>query len=247
MTQHALNHAHWPRDEFSPLAQKTPRAPRLERSRNLALLGRAGHSLALCLMIAVLHQTAFAQTGAAPEETKPQQLELEQTIVELAYGRHELSDPRYKKVYQAGREIYSLEAYQGLYSDIYHNFGFTVGIRRFVKKGQATLTLESTQLLLVPGGLGFRYVLNLNHFVPWIEVGADYVYYRETSDLRSTSGSTLGYHLQAGFYLEIPGLELLKLKIYARHSRASAEENGISVNLGGLEYGIGLALGINLF
>lgn len=219
----------------------------LHPSGNLPRPGRTRQFLALCLLTAVSLQPAFSQTGTEVKEAERQGLELERTIAEFMYSRFEPSDLRYKKVYQTGREIYSLEIYQGMYADIYHNFGFTAEIRRYAKKGHATLTQESTQLLLVPVGIGVRYVLNIDHFVPWIEVGADYVSYTETSDLRSTSGSTLGYHLQAGFYLETPGLESLKIKISIRHSKAPTEENGIRIDLGGVEYGIGLALGINLF
>ena len=83
--------------------------------------------------------------------------------------------------------------------------------------------------------------------IPFAEVGWDYFPYREESPVYTTSGSALGFHLQAGVFIPLKVLKSLKVKLYLRYSRVKTEENDLEVNLGGIEYGMGLVYGLNLF
>lgn len=172
---------------------------------------------------------------------------LEKTTIGLGYGTYKISDARYKEVYNGGREIYTLEVLQLLHTLNHHHIGLSLGFKHFTIKGKTTITQESTKLTLVPISLGFRYLVKIKHFLPWIEMGMDYYNYKESAALKTTKGSAFGYHIAGGLYFEIPRANFIKLIIYAKHTKCLATEEKIKVSLGGLEYSLGLAFGFNLY
>jgi len=172
---------------------------------------------------------------------------LEKTMIELAYGRYKISDPRYKEVYKKGKEIYTLEVLQFLQALNKHHLGLSFGVKHFTKKGKTSLTQESTQLTLIPVSLGARYLLKIKQFLPWLEIGMDYYNYKESAAIKSIEGWAFGYHVAGGCYFEIPKVKFIKLKFYVKHTKAMAKEDEIQVNLGGLEYSVGLAFGFNFY
>ena len=165
----------------------------------------------------------------------------------MSYGHYRVSDSRYNEVYSEGGAIYALEILQIIKSHHPHSLGIAAGLRFFQSTGQATLTQEETRLKLHPLTFGIRYRLKTKYVMPWIEVGADHYMYEEKSIIHDTDGSTWGYHVQGGIYVPFPGIPSLKLKFYARHTKATAKENGLNINLGGPEFSLGLAFGFNLF
>lgn len=194
-----------------------------------------------------LKLTLWLEKKIEKEEKKKERAILENTFIELGYGRYDVSDTRYKEVYQRGDKIYTLEIHHLLQAQNLHHFGISIALKRFVKKGQSTVTQEKTQLFLMPIVLGFKYLFKAGNFIPWIEIGMDLYKYKESSNIKTTSSSTFGYHIQGGLYFQIPKIEFIKLKIYAKHTKATTKENNIEVNLGGLEYGLGLAFSLKLF
>jgi len=194
-----------------------------------------------------LRTTAYFEKKTGKEEKRDNSDMLKKLMLELSYGRYKISDARYEEVYQKGREIYTSEIVRILFTQNHHHFGLAAGIKSFTKKGHATVTQETSKLTIIPIFLGLRYLLKVYNFIPWIEIGADYYLYKEKSDIKTTSGSTFGYHVQGGLYLQIPRMKFLKLKIYAKHTKAKTKENNIEVDLGGFEYSLGLAFCFNLF
>lgn len=194
-----------------------------------------------------LRTTAYFEEKIGKEEKRDNSDMLKKLMLELSYGRYKISDARYEEVYQKGREIYTSEIVRLLFTQNHHHFGLAAGIKSFTKKGHATVTQEPSKLTLIPIFLGLRYLLKVYNFIPWIEIGADYYLYKEKSDIKATSGSTFGYHVQGGFYLQIPKIDFIKLKIYAKHTKAKTKENNIEIDLGGFEYSLGLAFCFNLF
>ncbi|MDH4220145.1 MAG: hypothetical protein OEW23_15400, partial [Candidatus Aminicenantes bacterium] len=143
---------------------------------------------------------------------------LERTSIELGYGRYNISDPRYKDVYEEGREIYTLEILQLLRTQNHHHLGLATGVKHFTKKGKSTITQEGTQLTLIPISLSGRYLLKIKSFIPWVEMGMDYYHYKESATIKITEGWAWGYHIAGGCYFEIPKVKFIKLKIYLRHT-----------------------------
>jgi hypothetical protein len=172
---------------------------------------------------------------------------LEKNHIEFGYGHYDIGDIRYKKIYSQGGKVFSLELSRLVLTNKHHHVGISVGVRYFTKKGRATFTGESSSLTINPLTLGLRYFLSLNSFIPWFEIGMDHYSYKEKSEIHITNGSVFGYHLQGGLYIRIPCTKNLKVKISVKHTKALTEENNIKINLGGLEYSLGLAFGLNLF
>jgi hypothetical protein len=203
--------------------------------------------LFISLFISISSGTAGTGDSLLPVSSQSEKLDIvESTLIDLSLGRYKLVDARYKEVYGKGNEIYTLAVYQFFKTHHRHNFGLSAGIKHFVKKGHSTVTHEEAQLTLLPLFIGASYTLNLKSILPWIEMGADYCLYKEASAIKTTRGSTTGYHVQGGLMIPLPKIKNLKLKLYIRHSKLLAKEN-ITVNLGGLEYGVGLILGLDIF
>jgi hypothetical protein len=189
----------------------------------------------------------WPETKQENEQEKMDSHMLRNTLFESYYGRYEISDRRYKEVYQQGGDIFTLEISWLLKAQDQHHLGISLGIKSFTKKGQASITQEETKLRLIPIFFGCKYLFKAGNFIPWIEIGLDWYTYKERSSIKTTSNSTLGYHIQGGLYFQIPKIEFMVLRVYAKHTRAKTEENNIEVNLGGFEYGVGLAFNFNLF
>ncbi|MFC2156965.1 hypothetical protein ACFLT9_03935 [Acidobacteriota bacterium] len=191
----------------------------------------------ILILIGFLLFTCTGQTATAGS------LKLKKNSIEIGYGRFTIGDSRYKDVFKTGREIYSIEYSRSLFTIGRNNLGAIGGIRYFRKTGLATFTLEKTYLTLLPISLGGRYILDLGYFLPWIDLGMDIMIYRESSPIKKTLGFTIGPFVQAGLSVRIPYFEAFKIRASVRHSYVKARREGISVNLGGFEYSIGLAFG----
>lgn len=197
---------------------------------------------AACL-IGLFAATAISEASIADDSPHV----LEMTFIEFCLGRYNIKDPRFIRVYTSGREIFTLELFQLIAAEIPHHFGISAGLKHFRQNGRSTVTKKDSQLTLSPLFLGIKYLLSTNYFVPWLELGLDYYIYREESEVKTTEGHTFGYHFQGGVYVQFPKLRTIKLKIYLKHTRATAVEEDIEVNLGGMEYSAGISIGFNLF
>jgi hypothetical protein len=124
------------------------------------------------------------------------------------------------------------------------NFGFTLDIRVFSKTGVTTFTEEEIKLSLIPISLAVFYTRDYGIFNPFISLGADYFSFKEeypeTFAISEISDSTIGYHIQLGTYVKV--IDSLAFKVYFKFRNARKTLDGdVEVNLGGNEYGIGLA------
>jgi len=115
-------------------------------------------------------------------------------------------------------------------------------------KGKTSLTEEEIKLQLIWLSFSLRYAMNFNKFRPFLGLGIDYLLYQEkypeTFPVDSMKGSTLGWHILGGSYYSFSSF--LSAKIYFKYNLAKATEEGVKVNLGGTEWGIGLLYRFNL-
>ena len=76
----------------------------------------------------------------------------------------------------------------------------------------------------------------------------DYYSYKETLPagfiVPSVGGYDLGFHVQGGVYFRLTPGFLAKLLV--KYNVAKTTENGIDVNLGGMEYALGMIYRFNL-
>jgi len=165
-------------------------------------------------------------------------------LLEIGGGWYKIADARFEEIFSKGSGIITLAVHPLLKSWGLHSLGVAAGIKRFTQDGESTVTQQDIRLTLVSLFLGTEYTLNLEPFSAGIEMGADFGFYKERSPLMTTQGSTAGYHIQGNLMVRMPLLPSLKIKLYVRHSKLPAQE-AIRVNLGGLEYGVGLLLNLN--
>jgi len=169
------------------------------------------------------------------------------TLIEIFTGIYNMKDKRFKQIYDGYGFIYGLSFLRKLYNLNRHHFYLSLNIKSYTKKGKSTVTEKDTKLTLRPISLGGAYMFVTKRVIPMAEIGVDYYPYKEKSILHSTSGTAWGWHLKGGILFPLNILKSLKGKIYFRYSEAKTIENDLEVNLGGIEYGIGMIYEFNLF
>jgi len=192
-----------------------------------------------------------AETETAREEPRRKRWEpyppLKTTILSFTGGMYSISDELFKEIYGGSALIYGAELNQVVLSNDNHNFALMLGFRSFSKTGALTETQEETKFSLTPFSLGVRYLYNLKQIALFIGGGVDFLSYKEENVIEDVSGSTTGFHAMGGFFFKFPGLNALHIMAYAKYTSATATENDIEISLGGIEAGLGLSLGFNLF
>lgn len=181
---------------------------------------------AVCLCLA----SAFAQVAEKPAR--------KQGTFEFYLGRYEIPDSRFKSVYEPGGDIRGLF----LSSSLPLGFDFYAEIKEFNKTGKLTYTLEETKFLLIPLTLGIRYVYPGGILMPYLGGGADFYFYYESNAIAKTMNIVSGAHLLTGIYIQFGRNSPVRLNGRIKFTRLKAREGEIEVELGGFEYGAGLAI-----
>ena len=176
----------------------------------------------------------LALAGACLAQIPPK----EQGAFEFYYGQYGINDARFTDVYSKGGSIFGL----GLSSVLAFGFDFYADIKAFYKTGSLTYTQEKTTFLLLPLSLGLRYVLPGSFLRPYAGGGMDFYFYYENNPIATTLNVATGYHLMAGLYLQFGKDSPLRLNGKITYTRVKALEEGIGIELGGLEYGAGIAI-----
>ena len=121
--------------------------------------------------------------------------------------------------------------------------GASLAFQYIPDSGLSTLTEEEVKLRMTPISFSALYLRQYGVFSPYVGFGVDYFNYKEiypeTFAIPSFSGSAWGINFQLGTYIEL--IPSLSLKLYFKYHNARAKEEEIDVNLGGNEYGLGLA------
>jgi len=161
-----------------------------------------------------------------------------QGMFEFSYGKYKIADERFDEVYKKGGSIEGII----LSSSLAFGFDFYAEIKAFYKTGTLTFTQERTTLLLIPLSLGVRYVLPGNYVLPYAGGGADFYFYYENNPIATTMNIAKGYHLLAGIYFQFGQNSPLRLSGRVKYTRVKTTEDGIAIELGGFEYGAGIAI-----
>jgi hypothetical protein len=162
-----------------------------------------------------------------------------QGTFEFFMGPYSVSDPLFKDVYSQGSNTI-----QGilLSSSIVAGIDFYAQIKAFYKTGTLTYTQEETKFLMIPLSLGLRYELPTSYVIPYAGGGADFYFYYETNPIGTTLNVATGTHVMGGLYIEFGKSFPLRLNGMIKYTWVNATENGVTIKLGGLEYGAGVAI-----
>lgn len=161
-----------------------------------------------------------------------------QGTFEVYLGSYNINEQRFKDVYETGGAIRGIV----LSSALFYNFDFYTEIKAFYKVGKLTYTKDETKLLLVPVSLGVRFVFPSQIILPYIGLGGDVYFYYENNIIGTVLNMAKGYHVLGGAYLRLGKKIPLMLNVKLKYTTAKAKEKDLSLQLGGLEYGVGLAI-----
>jgi len=163
-------------------------------------------------------------------------------------GFYFMQDSAFQSIYGKSSPIIGAEYAFTLPLESVHSLDVWFGFSTLSKKGKTTYFAEDITLSITNFSLALRYIGQFGRFAPFAGGGIDYFVYKEsypeTYPVSSVGGSDLGFHLQAGTYIDI--ISGLAAKLHIKYNFSKTESYGSTINLGGIQYGIGLAFRFNL-
>jgi len=162
---------------------------------------------------------------------------IRQGTVEFTIGSYNMNEPRFEAAYPSGGPIGGLT----LSSALAANFNIYLDVKYYSRQGKLTFSQEKTQFYMVPIDLGLRYIFTLGPFLPYIGGGFDFYLYYEDNAIGTVLNSTNGYHVTGGTYLRFGQSVPVMINARVKYTWARAEQDANPVELGGLEYCLGLA------
>ena len=198
---------------------------------------------------APLEPETLPQEVEEEEEDKPAKTneKMRKVGVGVSVGYLALQDEVFQEVYGNGgiystTELSFVLPFSTRYLDVWTR------VSNFQADGKSTYYEEDTKLKITIFSLALRYLIKSTKLTPFFGLGMDYYSYKETLPegfiVPSVGGSDLGYHVQGGVYFRItPGF---LAKFLVKYNVAKTTENDMDVNLGGMEYALGLIFRFNL-
>jgi len=162
---------------------------------------------------------------------------IRQGSLEFTLGRYSMNEPRFEAVYPEGGLMSGLTISAALFS----NLNFYLDLKYYSRQGALTFSKEKTKFYMVPLDIGVRYIFPLGTFHPYLGAGADFYFYYEDNAIGTALSSANGYHILGGLYFQFAKDFPVIVDFRVKQTWARAEEDGIAVQLGGLEYSAGLA------
>jgi len=112
----------------------------------------------------------------------------------------------------------------------------------FAKAGNLSYTGESTELTLIPIGVGLKYRVLSGKISPYVGAGAKYFVYRERNSLGEVTAGGFGFVGKIGLAISVSnhfGFDIL-----AGYSSCKMKPADFEFNVGGLEFGAGLIISL---
>ena len=176
--------------------------------------------------------------GFYPGSASAQRVPERQGTVEFSFGQYGIADPLFKTIYQPGGPIRGLGFTAALTPDV----DFYFDLKFMVKNGLLSHSQEETDFVLLPVSLGLRGALTVAFLRPFIGAGFDYFAFLESNAIGTITDRAAGWHVLGGFYLQFgerfPILPFFRIK----QTFVKATAGTGTINLGGFEWGGGLAI-----
>ncbi len=108
--------------------------------------------------------------------------------------------------------------------------------------GKTDYTKEDTSFTLIPAELGFRYLLGKKKFKAYFGAGGGFYSYKdEHPGLETLNESQIGFFGEGGIRYLFSGSLFIDLKLkYILLKSKTEDENGDTIDLGGLAYMVGI-------
>jgi hypothetical protein len=162
---------------------------------------------------------------------------IRQGSVEFTLGGYAMNEPRFDAVYKSGGLMSGLSLSSAVVSDV----NFYLDIKYYSREGELTFSKEKTTFYIVPISLGARYIYPLGLFNPYLGAGLDFYFYYEENPIGTVLNYTNGFHIAGGTYIRLSQSVPVLINVRLKYTWANAEEDSISIQLGGFEYGLGVA------
>jgi hypothetical protein len=162
---------------------------------------------------------------------------IRQGSVEFTLGGYAMNEPRFDAVYKSGGLMSGLSLSSAVVSDV----NFYLDVKYYSREGELTFSKEKTTFYIVPISLGVRYIYPLGLFNPYLGAGLDFYFYYEENPIGTVLNYTNGFHIAGGTYIRISQSVPVLVNVRLKYTWANAEENSVSIQLGGFEYGVGVA------
>jgi hypothetical protein len=162
---------------------------------------------------------------------------IRQGSVEFTIGSYNMNEPRFEAAYPSGGPIAGLT----LSSAIASHLNFYLDIKYYSRHGTLTFSQEKTEFYMVPIDLGVRYIFPLGFFHPYLGGGFDFYLYYEDNPIGTVLNYTNGYHATGGAYLRFSRSAPILVDLRVKYTWARAEQDAVQIELGGLEFCVGLA------
>jgi len=156
---------------------------------------------------------------------------------DLFIGHYDLSESRFKAVYHGGGMIAGI----GLSIPLIQNFDLYIEAKGFHKSGELTYSKEKTQLFLIPVSFDIRYTVPIGPITPYVGGGIDLHFFFEINPIGIVADYASGYNFQGGTYFRFSKNFPVLLNLKIKYSKANKIVNNLNIELGGMEYGAGLA------
>lgn len=162
---------------------------------------------------------------------------IQQGSVEITLGSYIMNEPRFEAAYPSGGPIGGLTLSSALAS----NINVYLDIKYYSRRGALTFSREKTVFTMVPIDVGIRYIYPLGFIHPYLGGGLDFYLYYEDNPIGTVLNSTNGYHVSAGAYLRFSRSFPMMVNFRLKYTSAKTQQDSIETQLGGFEYGLGLA------
>ncbi|MFO7979511.1 MAG: hypothetical protein R6V00_01605 [Candidatus Aminicenantes bacterium] len=196
-------------------------------------------------LILVIGGPSFAQSDEDISQKDGNSVSPKNTMAGITMGSFSIASDRFKEIFMNPSTVTGIEA-SYLFPIKSHFLGLTLEVRGLSQAGHSTVTNRNIYFSLTPLTLTGKYMALLSDFTPYFGAGIDLFFYKEESHISLISGITPGLHIEGGVYYKPPLFEFIKIRAVLRISRAFANENDIKVNLGGLEFGLGILYCFNI-
>jgi hypothetical protein len=187
-----------------------------------------------------MRRTALAVTAflvlSLPAWTSPQRT-IPQGSVEFTIGSYSMNEPRFEAVYPSGGLMTGFT----LSSAVASNVNIYLDIKYYSRQGATTFTKEKSTFYMVPLDLGVRYIYPLGLFHPYLGAGLDFYFFYEDNPIGTVLDYTNGFHITGGTYLRFLQNVPLMVNVRLKYTWAKAENGTVPIQLGGFEFGAGLA------
>ncbi|MBD3414127.1 MAG: hypothetical protein GF421_06835 [Candidatus Aminicenantes bacterium] len=208
---------------------------------------KSNHCIRFLMIWMVLFVCISDQKGLSQSEQDVYQKPVSQkrehsTLFGFTLGNTRPASERFKEVYGNIGVMTGIEISHFFPLIQNSSLGISLEIRGMAKAGQSTISRQNTLLSMNPITVTGRYILKKGVLRPFLGTGLDIFLYKEQSSLGDHSGAAGGFHLEGGVYCHPPLFDMISIKAGVRWTRAVAQEDSIKVNLGGLEFGLGILL-----